>query len=114
MALALAAVVVGDLGQRINQRPHPPPVGIGHRHRRQDEGATHLLDLEHRPEAGEDARREQAFDALEQLRLADSQPAGDLGVGFLADRKAALQVVDEGAVHLVDEHRLRHSGLHSA
>jgi hypothetical protein len=93
----------GDLGE----------AGLGHGQRGQHEAPAQAFDLEHRAEAGQHLGVEHALQAGEELGLGGAEAVGDLAVGLVADRKAALQGVDDAPVELV-EGRGGAAGVHGA
>ncbi len=97
----LARIVVRDLGVGVDSLGDPLVVGLGHRHGGQGRGPAQTLRVVQRTEAAELPAVEQAADPLDQVLLAQPEPLGRLGERPLRDGEAALQGVDDLAVHRV-------------
>ena len=102
----LALVVVRDLGVRVDERRDALEIGRRHAHRAQREGAAQPLGVVHRPEARQHAaRREESGFFPRGPILRSPNSLATAANGRVAERKAALQAVDDGAVDVIHSGR---------
>ena len=110
----LAAVVVGDFGQTIEDGGYGVETLLGHRQRSQGEGAAQAVDVEHGAETGQGAIVQQRLDPRTQGVWIAIQFVGQRLPGPLYQRQAMLQAVDQSAVKVIHGpapgQRVEHSG----
>ena len=97
----LAAVVVGDLGQAVEDGRYFVEAFFRHGQGGQGEGAAQAVDVEHGAEAGEGAVVQQGLHALAQGGGVAVQFLGQGVPGAVHQGQAELQAVDQAAVEVI-------------
>ncbi len=97
------SVIVRNLRKRVNNRCHALKITWRDLHGSEGQTTAKAFGMVHRPETRQYAVLQHGIEAAQQFIYSRAELAGDLTVRLLANRKTALQVVDDGTVQGVHD-----------